>query len=102
MTHYCPLCELRLPDQAHFCRQCGHELRTTHTIDDTTNIGSPSVYVELPDVSTGSQSAATRTQKVLSRLARFVQRFIVAVLIRAKDPKPERPGLNRQNSLGSQ
>lgn len=98
----CPYCETEYPKQAHFCRHCGYALSATNTIDDTTNKGSSTVEVELPDFSPVSHRALTRTQKALRKLPMFVQRFIAAILTRALDPEPERADLNRQQALGSQ
>ncbi len=99
---YCPCCETEHPQHAHFCRHCGHALSATNIIDDTRNIGSSSVEVELPNVSTVSHRAFTRSQKALRKLPMFVQRFIAVILTRALDPEPERLDLNRQKALGSQ
>ena len=103
----CSSCEIKLPDNAHFCSHCGHGLNGTTTIDGATNMGpsledmeslditSPSHHASTPsqmeslDITSPSHRASTLSQKALGKLPVSVQKGIGAILIRARDPQAE-------------
>src|SRR5436305_13361372 len=60
--HYCPSCEIRLADNAHFCSHCGYALETTIVVKRAVNKKQfPPTDLEPVDGSTG----ATFSRKVL-------------------------------------
>jgi len=103
---YCQSCEAHLPDNAHFCSQCGHALGDTTAIKIVPKGEfSTSVDVQPRDAPPIGSRISTSYYKVLGKLPMPAQHLIAAILVRTQDPEAEvspTSHLSNQKADGSQ
>lgn len=83
---YCPSCNKKMPDCAHFCGHCGYQLN--YAPIKIRKIPLSSIQRQSIDVP-APLTSITLSNKVLNTLPGPIQHSIAALLIRVRDPEPE-------------
>lgn len=84
---HCPSCEREMPEHAHYCGYCGYELNeSTITIWKRYSM---SAAMKTQGSGTGG-ARVTRRHRVLNRLPEPLRRSLIVLIVRARDPEPEK------------